>query len=250
MHKLRNRTYLLMLIDVLAFECVFWVSVFAAKLSSSSVDRTLEGYLIVSFVLLVTIFAMRFGLSVYNNVWRYANSQAYLLMVIADTVGGGVGTAVCYYLPSVYIGIWQSMAIITAFSLVTLSMRFLYQQRYRHLNTTLETIHKIGVAIVGAGNTGARLAEDLLYTSKSRYKPICFIDVSKEKIGSRVCGVPVLPEDEEIVKKPGCVNQTHPGFVMRFCCCCPARQTWWFRIGYTVLLQRFAGWCLSCSTYC
>ncbi len=201
MHKLRNRTYLLMLIDVLAFEGVFWASVLAANTSSSSVDRSFGGYLLASFVLLAAMFAMRFCLSVYNNVWRYANSQAYLLMVIADTAGGAVGTVICYYIPALYLGIWQSIAVIAAFSLVTLSLRFLYQQRYRHLNTTLETIHKIGVAIVGAGNTGARLAEDLLYTAKSRYKPICFIDVSKEKIGSKVCGVPVLPEDDEIVSK-------------------------------------------------
>ncbi len=201
MHKLRNRTYLLILIDVLAFESVFWTTVLAANTSSSSIDRTFHGYLYASFILLVSIFAFRFVFSVYHNVWRYANSQAYLLMVIADTLGGMLGTAICYCFHQVYLGIWHSTAIVAAFSLATLSLRFLYQQRYRHLNTTLETIHKIGVAIVGAGNTGASLAEDLLYTSKSRYKPVCFIDVSKEKIGSKVCGVPVISEDEEIIKK-------------------------------------------------
>ncbi|MBE6679292.1 MAG: polysaccharide biosynthesis protein [Ruminococcaceae bacterium] len=201
MHKLRNRTYLLILIDILAFTGVFWAAVIAANTSSSSVDRSFGGYASASVVLLAAIFALRFCFSVYNNVWRYANSQAYLFMVIADTLGGGVGTAVCYFVPSVYLGIWQSIAVVAAFSLVTLSLRFLYQQRYRHLNTTLETIHKVGVAIVGAGNTGARLAEDLLYTSKSRYKPICFIDVSQEKIGSKVCGVPVISEDDMVVAK-------------------------------------------------
>ena len=201
MHKIRNRTYVLMLIDFLVFEVLFWASVLAAGTSSTSVDRSITEYFTASAVLFIGIFFVRLVLNVYHNVWRYANSRAYLMMVIADAIGGTCGTVVCYAISSIYIGIWQSLAFVAAFTLATLVLRFAYQQRYRYLNTTLDTIHKVGIAIVGAGTTGAMLAEDLLYTSKSRYKPICFIDVNKGKIGSRVCGVPVLPEDDEIVAK-------------------------------------------------
>lgn len=205
MHTLRNRTHILILLDILAFEGVYWASVAAAFYSSTSTERSLQNYIVTSFVLLVAVLASRLFFSVYHNVWRYANSRAYLMMVIADFVGGIVGITACYLLnqivSGVYFGIWQTVAVISGFALVTLVMRFLYQQRYRHLNMSLETIHKIGIAIVGAGTTGAMLAEDLLYTSKSRYKPVCFIDVNKQKIGSRVCGVPVLAEDDEIVDK-------------------------------------------------
>lgn len=205
MHTLRNRTHILLLVDILAFVAVYGASAVAALRSSTSVSMLLSEYAINAIVLLVCVMSARLLLSVYHNVWRYANSRAYLILVIADAIGGGIGYTICYFLQfvsvNIYLGIWQSVAVIACFSLATLSMRFLYQQRYRHLNMSLDTIHKAGIAIVGAGNTGATLAEDLLYTSKSRYKPICFIDVSKEKIGSKVCGVPVLPEDKDIVNK-------------------------------------------------
>ncbi len=201
MNKKKIRPLLLVLIDVITFEAVFWAAAFAASSSTSSVVRSFDSYVMASTILLFCILVSRLCFSVYNNVWRYANSRAYLMMVIADLFGGFAGTCICYFIPAVYLGIWQSVAVVSMFVLAALVLRFLYQQRYRHLNTTLENIHKVGVAIVGAGTTGAMLAEDMLYTSKSRYKPVCFIDVSKEKIGSKVCNVPVLAEDENIVEK-------------------------------------------------
>lgn len=205
MHPLRHRTGILIMLDILAFEVVYWGTVHVAKYSSTSVSRSFSEYIVASFVMLAMLFASRLVLGVYHNVWRYANSRAYLMMVVADTFGGAVGIATNYTLSQFfggfYFGIWQVLAVICVFTLVTLVMRFIYQQRYRHLNMSIDNIHKIGIAIVGAGTTGAMLAEDLLYTSKSKYRPVCFIDVSKSKIGSRVCGVPVLAEDEEIVEK-------------------------------------------------
>ncbi|MBQ4151074.1 MAG: hypothetical protein IJC81_04660, partial [Clostridia bacterium] len=201
MSKVRNRTYILMLIDILIFESIFWCSAFSATTSSTSVTRSFPEYLAASAILLLTLFLARFAFSIYHNVWRYANSRAYLLLVISDIVGGGAGLAMCYFISHIYFGIWQMISIVAFTTLVTLASRFIYQQHYRHLNVTLDTIHKVGIAIVGAGTTGAMLAEELLYTSKSRYKPVCFIDVKKEKIGSRVCGVPVLAEDEGIVER-------------------------------------------------
>ena len=204
MSKVRNRTYILMLIDILIFESIFWCSAFSATTSSTSVTRSFPEYLAASAILLLTLFLARFAFSIYHNVWRYANSRAYLLLVLSDIVGGCVGVAICRLLNvylNIYFGIWQMISIVAFTNLATLASRFIYQQHYRHLNVTLDTIHKVGIAIVGAGTTGAMLAEELLYTSKSRYKPVCFIDVKKEKIGSRVCGVPVFAEDEGIVER-------------------------------------------------
>ncbi len=205
MHKIRNRTGVLILLDVLAFQAVYWASAIIARYSTTSASRSFNEYIIASLVLLVVIFTTRLAFGVYHNVWRYANSRAYLLLVSSDAVGGFLGLAVCYLasriFADIYFGIWQAVALIGIFSLATLVMRFVYQQRYRHLNMSLDSIHKVGIAIVGAGTTGAMLAEDLLYTSKSRYRPVCFIDVNRSKIGSRVCGVPVLAEDDGIVEK-------------------------------------------------
>ena len=37
------------------------------------------------------------------------------------------------------------------------------------------------IAIIGAGSVGAMLADELLNNPKAVYKPVCFVDVNKEK---------------------------------------------------------------------
>ena len=200
MLAIRNRTYVLITIDMLAFAAIYWTTVYAANFSSSSVDLALPANVSAFILLFSGVFATRFLLTVYANVWRFANSRAYLLMVTSDAIGGGISLLLCY-ITGAYFGIWQTISIVAAFSLATLCMRFVYQLHYRHLNTNMDTMHKIGVAIVGAGNTGAMLAEELMFGAKSRYRPVCFIDISREKIGSRVAGLPVLAADDRIVNK-------------------------------------------------
>ena len=114
MHTLRNRTHVLILLDMLAFEGVYWASVAMARHSSSSPVRSFPDYIVASLLLLFSLFAARFIFSVYHNVWRYANSRAYLMMVHSDCIGGGVGIAACYvcnrFADGVYFGIWQNTA--------------------------------------------------------------------------------------------------------------------------------------------
>ena len=94
MHIFRNRTGILMALDIIAFEVVYWVTAFVSTHSSTSVDRSLLDYTAASVVLLMASFAVRVFLGVYHNVWRYANSRAYLMMVGADTFGGIIGSAI------------------------------------------------------------------------------------------------------------------------------------------------------------
>ncbi len=136
----------------------------------------------------------RLVFGIYNNVWRYANSRAYLQIVLADLMGGLIGIFFCWILFN-QIELRQLIMIIALFDIMTLSSRFVYQQYYRHLNVNLKDINKIGVAIAGAGQSGTLLAEELLYSDNSNYKPICFIDIDHNKIGKQVCGLKIYPEE-------------------------------------------------------
>ena len=55
---------------------------------------------------------------------------------------------------------------------------------------------KIKIAIVGAGQVGASLAEDLVRNPNLSYLPCCFIDIDHSKIGREVAGIPVLSNTE------------------------------------------------------
>ncbi|MBO5199822.1 MAG: polysaccharide biosynthesis protein [Clostridia bacterium] len=199
------RRLALVTIDMVCFVAVFFTSyIFSEFFSSTSVRlKGAAEYLITACIFGGILFLSRLIFSVYTNVWRYANSKAYLSIVLADITGGLSAMVVSFVLDdySLYMGIWQSVSVVALFDLATLTLRFIYQQFYRHFNLNLDYINKIGVAIVGAGQVGTLLAEELKYNSKSHYRPICFIDTSPEKVGTKILDLRVYKEDENIIDK-------------------------------------------------
>ena len=199
------RRLTLILIDLACFIAIFTASfVISEFFSSTSVKLDIAtSYYITGAIFGGLLLAARMVFSVYTNVWRYANSKAYLTMVFSDIVGGAVALLVSYALDdySLYMGVWQSVTIVALYCLATLTLRFGYQQSYRHFNLDLDYINKIGVAIVGAGQVGTLLAEELKFNATSHYRPICFIDKSADKIGGKIADLRVYKEDESVIEK-------------------------------------------------
>ena len=196
------RKLLLLLIDVALFAAV----VIFTRLVALTTDRqnimSELWYLVNALIIFGFILIARLILRCYTNVWRYANSKVYMQIVIADAIGGILALLVTYLWKSPYLGVWQTTSIVTMFNVVTLSSRFFYQLYYRHLNNMeMHDMHKIGIAIVGAGQVGSLLAEELLYNAASHYRPICFVDRDKTKIGNYVCGLRVYSEDDDIIAR-------------------------------------------------
>lgn len=199
------RRLTLVAIDVLCFISVYVTSFFITEfLSSTSIQlQNVMQYFINGAIFATAIFLVRFILSVYTNVWRYANSKAYLTMVCSDLIGGVVAMIITRTLDpyNINLNVWQSASVVAMFCVLTLTLRFGYQQFYRHFNVNLDYINKIGVAIVGAGQVGTLLAEELKYNSNSHYRPICFIDKRADKIGGKIADLKVYKEDEGIINK-------------------------------------------------
>ena len=199
------RRLTLVAVDLICFIAVFAASfIITEYFSTTSVKlEVVNRYFLAFFIFGGALFISRIIFSVYTNVWRYANSKAYLTMVFADIAGGIAALAISYALDkySLYMGIWQSVTLVALFCLATLTLRFGYQQFYRHFNLNLDYLNKIGVAIVGAGQIGTLLAEELKYNSNSHYRPICFIDKRADKIGGKIADIRVYKEDENIISK-------------------------------------------------
>ncbi len=152
----------------------------------------------------VPIFAARFALRIYSSVWRYANSMLYLQLVVADAVGGITATIVNYFIPSMHISAWITLSMITMSCIATLCIRFIYQQKHRiqkEMARNREPQNKIAVAILGAGELGAILADELLAKRGSHYRPACFIDVDRDKIGTSIRGIKVYGDDSLVISK-------------------------------------------------
>ena len=154
-------------------------------------------------VFAVSALALRLVFKIYKNVWRYANSKVFMELFICDLLSGCIAYGIAYLVGKpLYIGGWESITVIAAVNSLTLMSRFVYQQRYKKLALyDRDTIdNRITVAIAGAGQVGALLAEELLSYSGSHYRPVCFIDRNTSKVGSRVAGLPVYLECEETLE--------------------------------------------------
>ena len=170
---------------------------------------------------------------VYSQVWRYSRSNSYLRLLFADAVGAVIYYLVAEVLPFPRPTVFRMAAMVLLASMGTVVLRFLYTWLFKlctssskvreffgrrnfftqsvdrlvmaltgiSLSHEAETgvmpdRNKIRIAIVGAGRTGVRLAEELLTNPNAVYTPVCFIDVDREKIGRQVCGINVLPPRE------------------------------------------------------
>ena len=195
-------------IDALVFLMVYLFSVFLEFITYNGqrfdqLFRNAGAYLATFFIFSALIFGTRLIAKIYQNMWRYANSRAYLELVFADAIGGGLGLIITRFLPGIALGGWFCIATVAMFNCASLSIRFAYQQ-YCKINSRSHAEFKdskISVAIVGAGRVGALLADELMNYKGSYYRPVCFIDNDLTKKNSRIAGLPVYGEDDGILEK-------------------------------------------------
>ena len=203
--KLSRRKIELVLVDIAIIVCVYYMTYLVKLLKLNSIVLNGEINLTRLLALVVMIMGGRFAFGVYRNVWRYANIQTYLTIMVSDFVSNFVLMLVGRFCFAVNLGIGGHMIVAMAILLVTLLSRYCYQLLYAHRNknadktlegNSLNQLYKVEVAIVGAGNVGATLADEFFRNPRSRYVPVCFIDTDPQKVGQTVNGVPIYPEDD------------------------------------------------------
>ena len=170
----------------------------------------------------VCIFVLRFVFRIYNRIWRYAGSSDYLWLVVADLLGGLVFIVLREFISPVKMTFVRAISLVLLNLLGAICMRLVYQFAYQNRNQTskgqrfvlriLQGItgvrftqeeatpenRKIRVAIIGAGSVGAMLAEELLNNPKAVYKPVCFVDANKEKVGRMIARIPVVNSETDL----------------------------------------------------
>ena len=203
---INKRRYILIFLDtlvftILYFACAVMIAVAAKIPNMGKVTDSLPQLLGNYAVFLVLIMAMRFIFRIYNNVWRYANTRVYLEIILSDALSGMLAIVLCYLIPGLLnLGLWRPAAIVALFNIATLASRMVYQQYHRSANLPNRHKRKTNVAIVGAGQIGTLLAEDLENNPNSTFRTVCFIDTDHEKVGGRLLGHRVIAPDDTLVQ--------------------------------------------------
>ncbi len=222
-----SRRLILFLYDLflLAFSNLIMMGVYVGFLRV----HTFHAGIVQMLISMVFVFACRLVGNVYNQVWRYGGSSAYLHLILSDAAASVLFVLVQLFPLSIKISYSHAFSIIAINMLLTLLIRHLYQYMYENANRQtrlgiflrklvrvvagLEIKHinsasvpgragkKIKVAIVGAGRIGVTLAEDLKKNPLSSYEPCCFIDIDRNKIGREIMRIPVLSKEEATPEK-------------------------------------------------
>lgn len=193
-------------------------------LAFSGSKLSVSGMVIQGTIGFVAVFASRLLGSIYSQIWRYGGIQCYIRLLFTDAIAFLVTLIIERILPIEHITFSRLLAIACMNLLGALTIRMMYRYAFKCGNDTTffgkillfvlrmfagskivgeRTLDatKINIAIIGAGRVGVSLAEELLNNAGSAYMPRCFVDVSKEKVGRDIHGIPVLLEDEATLEQ-------------------------------------------------
>ena len=166
----------------------------------------------------ICIFTSRFLGRVYSQILRYGGIQVYMRLMFFDGIGFVAYFIISRLAPFANIPLMRMVAFVSLSLLGSLLIRMVY--RYAFKTGTTKTAKgrfllwllrvfagmksdnkddkkKINVAILGAGNIGVSLVQELMTNKDAIYNPVCFIDVSKEKTGRQIFNLQVFDEDDE-----------------------------------------------------
>ena len=176
----------------------------------------------------ICIFSARFLGNIYQQIWRYGGIQCYMRLLFVDGCAFAVNLAIeliqQLFVPIEKVTFARLLSIAGMNLLGALAIRMIYRYAFkcgrsdklldRFLRLLLRLFageelanenqnveQRIKIAIVGAGRVGVTLAEELLANPAASYVPRCFIDVSREKVGREIHGIPVFMADEATIGK-------------------------------------------------
>ena len=179
-----------------------------------------SGLIINLCLFLVCIFTARIIGKVYNQIWRYGGTQGYVLIIFTEAIGFVVYFLISRITPIENYAVIRMTAFVSLDLLGVLTTRMMYRYCYKcgtsknswgrflllllklfgHIDTAnkVDEARKINVAILGAGNVGVSLAQELKGNKNSMYQPMCFIDVNQKKIGRYIYGMKVFDEKDNL----------------------------------------------------
>ena len=215
----RNRKYLVFIYDTLAVIA----SIFLAYISrfdfhfTSDTLLILGQYLLWTYPVKVTVFYF-FGL--YKGMYRYTSIWDLLNVAKATILSSLVINTFFVTIPSLR-ALPPSVLFLdfvftsSSIALVRVAIRLYYSQSIMAIpdkNKSPGNIVKL--LLIGAGDTGEKIARDILSNSNNEFNIVGFLDDNVEKIGSSIHGIPVIDRintlnnisidyDEILITAPG-----------------------------------------------
>ena len=218
-YKKRNIRWMLVMYDLVVYGLS---AVLLLGLYGGNDKPSILGMLQQMILALICVFSVRLIGNVYGQIWRYGGIQCYIRLLYTDAIAFFAYLILEFILPVEKITFSRMLCLGSINLLGALTLRMMYRYAYKCSNQETrrgkflasllytfgrvkkgndKEVQKIKIAIIGAGRVGVSFAEELLNNDKAAYIPRCFIDISEEKVGREIQGLPVWSEDEATFRK-------------------------------------------------
>lgn len=194
-------SFLLLFYDIVAINLSYFIALWLrfdcqfSQIPDKYLNLAVQIMPLYTVVMVVSLAALR----LYQSVWRYASIPELVRVFSASVIGALtqiVGTLV--FLDRMPIS-YYLIGWILMFAALTVS-RFGYRAAHMiYRENTKKSRKGKNVMIIGAGEAGKELLDELLRSNHLNVKPKCFIDDDPMKHGKYISDIPIVGDRNEIM---------------------------------------------------
>ena len=186
----RYRKQLVFLMDLFLANIVYFVMIYWVPIRNGTTIQQVIDWMPNFGLMLLCLCGFLWASKSYDSLWRYAETDEYISMILMGALAYVVYFILQKLLPIPKIPSVLSLCIYSMSLLLMMTARFIYR-KYRMKANSRSQERKVRCAIIGAGNAGVGLLNEMKNNSCNHYQPVCFFDDDPEKIGKFIHGIEV-----------------------------------------------------------
>ena len=186
----RYRKQIVFLMDLFIVNFVYFVMIYWVPIRNGTLITEIFTWIPNLTLMIVCLCGFLWASKSYDSLWRYAETDEYISLIFMGGLAYVVYFLIQKILPIPKIPSVLSLCIYSMSLLLMMTARFIYR-KYRMKVTSRNQGKKVRCAIIGAGNAGVTLLNEMKNNVSNHYQPVCFFDDDPEKVGKFIHGIEV-----------------------------------------------------------
>lgn len=186
----RYRKQIVFLMDLFIVNFVYFVMIYWVPIRNGTLITEIFTWIPNLTLMIVCLCGFLWASKSYDSLWRYAETDEYISLIFMGGLAYVVYFLIQKILPIPKIPSVLSLCIYSMSLLLMMTARFIYR-KYRMKVTSRNQGKKVRCAIIGAGNAGVALLNEMKNNVSNHYPPVCFFDDDPEKVGKFIHGIEV-----------------------------------------------------------
>lgn len=186
----RYRKQIVFLMDLFIVNFVYFVMIYWVPIRNGTLITEIFTWIPNLTLMIVCLCGFLWASKSYDSLWRYAETDEYISLIFMGGLAYVVYFLIQKILPIPKIPSVLSLCIYSMSLFLMMTARFIYR-KYRMKVTSRNQGKKVRCAIIGAGNAGVALLNEMKNNVSNHYQPVCFFDDDPEKVGKFIHGIEV-----------------------------------------------------------